>query len=149
MRQDNRNLTLNLASQIMAVHQGEVNFKGKEGPGVLQSVEMPAPFLARGRFVAKYCSHLIIFPCRPSGQFLLTSRLFSCNRQKFAFGKIIRDFSGLKSGRMPLQLAAGGRVDKIRASLKSTIPLSLLRGASIHICNIITIFCFFTNKPKE
>jgi signal transduction histidine kinase len=43
MRQDNRNLTLNLASQIMAEHQGEVNFKGKEGSGALQSIEICLP----------------------------------------------------------------------------------------------------------
>ncbi|MEW6521491.1 MAG: hypothetical protein AB1461_19005 [Thermodesulfobacteriota bacterium] len=42
-RQENRNLTLNLASQIMAEHQGEVNFKGKEGFGALQSIEICLP----------------------------------------------------------------------------------------------------------
>ncbi|RJX31815.1 MAG: sensor histidine kinase [Desulfurivibrio sp.] len=42
-RQENRNLTLNLASQIMAEHQGEVNFKGKEGLGALQSIEICLP----------------------------------------------------------------------------------------------------------
>ncbi len=42
-RQESRNLTRNLASQIMMEHQGEVNFKGKEGPGGLQSIEICLP----------------------------------------------------------------------------------------------------------
>jgi signal transduction histidine kinase len=43
MRRENRNLTLNLASQIMTEHQGDVNFKGKEGQGALQSIEICLP----------------------------------------------------------------------------------------------------------
>ncbi|MCK9297101.1 MAG: hypothetical protein M0P70_18705 [Desulfobulbaceae bacterium] len=42
-RQESRNLTLNLANQIMAEHQGEVHFKGQEGAGGLQSIEICLP----------------------------------------------------------------------------------------------------------
>lgn len=47
MRRENRNQTLNLASQIMAEHQGEVSFKDKEGPGALQSIEICLPLFWR------------------------------------------------------------------------------------------------------
>ncbi|MEW6290715.1 MAG: hypothetical protein AB1545_12770 [Thermodesulfobacteriota bacterium] len=47
LRRENRNLSLNLASQIMAEHQGEVNFKGKKGGDALQSIEICLPLFWR------------------------------------------------------------------------------------------------------